>query len=130
MPNPKYWNNMTRQLVELNYGRNLLSKYGGSLVRILEDQYPSIDWNASTWNLQNNSHTRNLVSDTLKSILCVDIELEWGPFNSNHSIQSEEYGDSFHRRIRFDIWIPQFNIAIEYHVFRIDFIGVIFLVYH
>jgi hypothetical protein len=100
---------------ELNFGRNLVQKHGGSIVTMLKMHYPNLKVNMDSWNLGNWSHSHKYIHTVLVNLLPNNVEVE------------RDSGLSFlkyfitKKTMDFDIWIPSFNLAIEYQVHLISY---------
>jgi hypothetical protein len=108
---PIQWYSMTKdRLMEYRYGRGLLNLYGGSLLDILRERYPGISWQSEKWMLGSSSRSHRLLYGSLRSLLDSNIELEceWALFGYKYVHESRN------RPMQFDLWIPRFNIAMEY----------------
>jgi hypothetical protein len=104
----KSWYQITSGNVVLNCGHGFMAKYNNSLIEALKVHYPNQNWNASKWALNGNSQTQKRMKDTLSNELPNGIEIE-----CNFGLAW--IGQFKHRPMYFDIWIPYYNIAMEYH---------------
>jgi hypothetical protein len=105
---PLSWNSITKdRFIRNQYGRSILSKYGGSLLELLRFHRPLEKWEVGTWTLHNKSQSQILLSEILRSILSKDMEMEYDA----HFSLMEHRGN---HPVQLDIWIPYFNLAIEY----------------
>jgi hypothetical protein len=106
MENSTKWLGFPKQrLMETRYGRKILRERGGSMMELLRTAYPEVKWNTSQWYLHSKSNSQELLYGALRSTLSSKIEIE-----------KEATISIFQRKkpMRFDIWIPSLNVAIEY----------------
>jgi hypothetical protein len=104
--NAMQWQGITRQFAEDMVGKTFISKFGGSMVKILEKFYPHYSWNAMEWYLNGKSRSQRLLYDMMRKLVKnnVEIEMEYR-FLAFKSIAN----------FSLDIWIPGKNLAVEYH---------------
>jgi hypothetical protein len=102
------WIGISGNQLSIHGAKKILSKYQGSLSNLLRTLYPSCEWNIPKWSLQNNSRSQSQISNFVKKLFRdrSEIEMEsgmtWLTFDGTNS------------RMIFDIWLPSYNMAIEY----------------
>jgi hypothetical protein len=110
------WHNVTKDLIEWNHGSSFLDHFGGSMVEMLRTHYPTKSWKIENWTLNSKSRLQYLLKDCLVSIVGnnnIEIEYECGlPFMVFQKNNNDNYNKL--STMRFDIWIPRYNIAMEY----------------
>jgi hypothetical protein len=105
---PMDWYGCMESQLQSFHGSTLLNYFGG-LIQVISNRYPHIQWDITKWNSMTRLKSQSYCLQLIRSRTEEQLQLD-----ANHFLPFHHHFTGKKSKIQSDIWIPRYNISIEY----------------